>query len=173
MSEPRTTAVLRPREPGDLPGCVAALRAVHAADGYPRNWPADPAGWLAPADQLTALVAVLDGEAVGHVALTRGTGRDVAAARWAESAGRDATEAAEVGRLFVAPAARGRGLGARLLAAAGTAAHAHGLHPVLCVQDGDRAALALYRRSGWTDTGTLRDTWPDGPVTLRCFAGPS
>ncbi|MFJ1754954.1 GNAT family N-acetyltransferase [Kitasatospora sp. NPDC088134] len=173
MSEPRATAVLRPREAGDLPRCAAVLRAVHKADGYPRNWPADPAAWLATAGQCAALVAVLDGEIVGHAALTPGTARDTAAARWAARTGRDAAETAEVGRLFVAPTARGLGLGARLLAAAGAAAHERGLHPVLCVRDGDRAAVALYRRAGWTDTGTAREDWPDGPVTLRCFAGPA
>ena len=35
-----------PREAGDLPALVAALRAVHERDGYPVTWKADPAAWL-------------------------------------------------------------------------------------------------------------------------------
>lgn len=37
---------VRARRPHDIPGCVDALAAVHAAGGYPMPWPADAAGWL-------------------------------------------------------------------------------------------------------------------------------
>ncbi|MDR6326186.1 hypothetical protein [Actinoplanes couchii] len=40
--------LIRERGDADLDGCVALLRDVHAADGYPVNWPEDPRGWLAP-----------------------------------------------------------------------------------------------------------------------------
>jgi len=39
---------VRRRAVEDLPGCVRALEAVHAANAYPMWWPADPAGWLSP-----------------------------------------------------------------------------------------------------------------------------
>ena len=35
---------VRPHAPADLPACVAALRRVHEASGYPSRWPGDP-GW--------------------------------------------------------------------------------------------------------------------------------
>ncbi|MEV3962105.1 hypothetical protein AB0M34_14600 [Nocardia sp. NPDC050193] len=37
---------IRPKALDDLPACVAVLRRVHETDGYPADWPADPAGWL-------------------------------------------------------------------------------------------------------------------------------
>jgi ribosomal-protein-alanine N-acetyltransferase len=40
--------IVRPRDTGDLPALVPALRAVHELDGYPVRWKADPAGWLTP-----------------------------------------------------------------------------------------------------------------------------
>ncbi|NUR63893.1 MAG: GNAT family N-acetyltransferase, partial [Catenulispora sp.] len=64
---------IRDRRPSDLEGCVKALNAVHASDGYPMNWPEDPVGWLTPAEGLHAWVAVAgDGEVVGHV-MVQGT----------------------------------------------------------------------------------------------------
>ena len=39
---------VRPRDDGDLPALVAALRPVHERDGYPVTWKDDPAGWLSP-----------------------------------------------------------------------------------------------------------------------------
>ncbi|GEM32042.1 GNAT family N-acetyltransferase [Nocardia neocaledoniensis NBRC 108232] len=48
---------IRPRTADDLPACVAALREVHSADGYPAVWPEDPVAWLSPVEQIDARVA--------------------------------------------------------------------------------------------------------------------
>lgn len=88
--------IVRSRTQDDLDGCVKALAEVQAADGYPVDWPDDPAGFLTPSDLAGAWVAVDDEGVAGHVGVTVG----------------DA-----VTRLFVAPRARGRGLAVRLLEA--------------------------------------------------------
>lgn len=161
MSELR----IRDRQPSDLDGCVEALRAVRAVDGYPMNWPADPAGWLTPTGSLGAWVAVADGGddadvVVGHVLV--------------QSADGECARAAELGRLFVAPAARGNSLGARLLDRAREWAARRGTDLVLEVTADERSsAIALYERTGWQRTGSYRADWttPDGaPVSLHRYA---
>jgi putative acetyltransferase len=59
---------------------------------------------------------------------------------------------AEVKRMYVAPAARGRGVGAAVLAALEQEARALGATR-LVLETGDRlaAAVALYRRAGFTE----------------------
>ncbi|MEU6157532.1 GNAT family N-acetyltransferase [Streptomyces sp. NPDC047130] len=169
MSRPRPEA-LRPRAELDLPACVEVLRAVHARDGYPLDWPADPVAWLSPATSPAAWVAEHDGRIVGHVALSRPGEGDEAPARW----GGGPDRAAVVSRLFVSPAARGLGLGAALLRRVTDEAAAAGLHPVLDVLSTDTAADALYRRLGWRHLGDATQRWgPDRTVTLRCYAAPA
>ncbi|WP_329578629.1 GNAT family N-acetyltransferase [Kitasatospora sp. NBC_01250] len=172
MPESSGAIEVRRRWSGDLDGCVAALAGVHEADGYPVDWPADPARWLVESDQLASWVAVsATGGIVGHVALGRGTGSS-AGEVWARRAGREAAEAGAVGRLYVAPLARGRGLGERLLASAVGQAHAWGLHPVLDVVTSGAAAVALYQRLGWELMLTVDQIWPNGSVVaVHCFAG--
>ncbi|GAB2736952.1 GNAT family N-acetyltransferase [Kitasatospora kifunensis] len=162
---------IRRRWSGDLDGCVTALAGVHQADGYPVDWPADPARWLVESDQLASWVAVSAlGEIVGHVALCRGAGSS-AGEVWALRGGREATEAGAVGRLYVAPSARGRGIGEGLLAAAVGQAHAWGLHPVLDVVTTSAAAVELYQRLGWELMMTVDQSWPNGAVVaVHCFA---
>ncbi|WP_220039933.1 GNAT family N-acetyltransferase [Nonomuraea aridisoli] len=142
---------IHPRTPADLDACVEALAAVHAADRYPVDWPADPARWLTPDGVIGAWIAVEDGAVLGHVALTRDM---------------------EVTRLYVAPAARGRGLAARLLGTVRSAARG----PVrLEVSAEGRAAIALYERSGWRRTATTRATWRDTtgePAVLHHYVSP-
>ncbi|MFJ4715881.1 GNAT family N-acetyltransferase [Streptomyces sp. NPDC088785] len=163
---PRTRA----RGAGDLGACVAALRAVHLADGYPTVWPADPAGWLAlggAGDR--AWVVERDGRIAGHVALVRAAAGDVAPALLR----RDPGPVAVVSRLFVAPGERGRGLGTLLLARAADAARAQCSRAVLDVVTTDTAAIALYERAGWTFLGTGRQHWAPGVrVTVRGYAAP-
>ncbi|MFF8288238.1 GNAT family N-acetyltransferase [Streptomyces sp. NPDC016309] len=159
---------VRPRQPADIDACVRALAHVHAHDGYPADWPADPGGWLTPDRRTGAWVAVLDGRAVGHVALSEPGEGDLAAAL------RGAGPTAVVGRLFVDPAARGRGLGARLVERAVREARERGAHPVLDVLPGDRAAIALYERLGWRRIGTGEQEWgPGRKVTVHCYAAPA
>ncbi len=87
--------MIRRRDDGDLDALVAVLAEVHTHSGYPHHWPADPARWLTPGDLTAAWVAEADGAIVGHAALC---GR-------------------EISRLYVAPAARGAGLGGACCAA--------------------------------------------------------
>ncbi|MEU1071134.1 GNAT family N-acetyltransferase [Streptomyces sp. NPDC005878] len=162
---------LRPRTDRDLDACVRALAAVHERDGYPVNWPERPADWLAPPSLLSAWVAELDGRVAGHVGLAlRGTG-DVAPGLWSARAGVGPDATAVVGRLFVAPGARGHGIGGLLLARAVSEARARGLHPVLDVVASDTAAIALYERLGWELLAEVEQEWgPRRTVAVRCYA---
>ncbi|WP_371528325.1 GNAT family N-acetyltransferase [Streptomyces sp. NBC_01283] len=164
---------IRPRQAPDLPTCVEVLAQVHAADGYPTNWPDRPADWLAGSSFTGAWVAELGGRVVGHVALCRSTADDVAPVLWSGREGVAVEETAVVSRLFVAPEARGHGIGARLLARVAAEAGELGVYPVLDVVESDTSATALYERAGWQFLGTGRQRWsPQQTVTVRCYAAP-
>ncbi|GAA2760684.1 GNAT family N-acetyltransferase [Actinopolymorpha rutila] len=166
---------VRPREDADLTDCVRLLAEVHERDGYPLNWPERPVDWLVGSAPLAAWVALLDGQVVGHVALSRSGPGDVATDLLRERDGgvRDG-EPAVLGRLAVGPAARGRGVGTSLVARAVEHAKAHGLRPVLDVVDSDRSAIALYERLGWHRLGSVEQLWGAGqPVTIHCYAAPA
>ncbi|MEU6677242.1 GNAT family N-acetyltransferase [Streptomyces sp. NPDC046925] len=166
-------AYVRPRHAPDLPACVEALSQVHVADGYPTNWPEQPAGWLTGGSLLGAWVAELDGRVAGHVVLCRGGTDDVAPGLWSRREGVPVDRIAVVSRLFVAPGARGHGLGARLLARVVAEAGELGLFPVLDVVESDTSATALYERTGWRFLGTGEQHWsPRQTVTVRCYAAP-
>jgi GNAT superfamily N-acetyltransferase len=140
--------IVRERAPEDVPACASALRAVHDADRYPTNWPQDAAGWLTPAGFATAWVALDDdGTVLGHVCVVQDVDDPVAAA----VAGVAMPHLASVSRLFVAPAARGRGLGlgATLLAEVQAWSRRHGLQLMLDVVDDGAPAVQLYERLGW------------------------
>jgi GNAT superfamily N-acetyltransferase len=148
---------IRVRRPNELDACTAVLADVHAAEGYPRYWPADPHAWLTPSLLLQAWVAVVAGVVVGHVALCEA--EDDTAAAWRLASGIPATRLAVVSRLFIAPKARGRGLGTGLLHVACAAAVASRLRPALEVLDHDRAAIALYERVGWQRVASVPAAW--------------
>ncbi|MFG2133485.1 GNAT family N-acetyltransferase [Streptomyces sp. NPDC048751] len=153
--------------------CVAVLTAVHEDGGYPVHWPDRPADWLTPRSLLSAWVAELDGRVVGHVVLSHSDEGDLAPGLW-RTRHPEAGAAAVVNRLFVSPAARGRGIGSALLERATSEAYARGLHPVLDVVASDTAATALYERLGWELLDVVEQHWgPDRPVSLRCYAAPS
>jgi GNAT superfamily N-acetyltransferase len=68
------------------------------------------------------------------------------------------TDVAEVKSMFVSPAARGTGLGPRLLAALEEVAAEHGCTAVrLDTSDHLTAAIALYRRAGYTEVPPYND----------------
>jgi GNAT superfamily N-acetyltransferase len=126
---------IRLRNHEDRKACVEALAQVQAADRYPVDWPDDPWGWLTPADLASAWIAVERGTVLGHVGLTRD---------------------AEIVRLFVTPAARGRGLAAQLLDSVRAAVRG----PLkLEVSSEGTAAIAFYERSGWRRVGSSRADW--------------
>ncbi|MDX3116429.1 MULTISPECIES: GNAT family N-acetyltransferase [Streptomyces] len=163
-------ALVRPRRPADLDGCVAALALVHEHSGYPVDWPEQPAAWLTPAGLLAGWTADLDGRVVGHVALCAAEEGDAAATLW--SARPDRPAPAVISRLYVSPDARGHGVGAALLERAVAAARGRGLHPVLDVVAADPAA-AFYERLGWHSLGTVVQQWGAARrVLLNCYAAP-
>jgi putative acetyltransferase len=65
---------------------------------------------------------------------------------------------AELKRMWVAPGARGGGLGARLLAHLETIAREHGVR-VLRLETGplQHAAIRMYRRAGYRERGPFGD----------------
>lgn len=158
MREPE----IRRRCDGDLKACVEALATVHEADRYPAEWPADPGGWLTPDGMRGAWVAVEGTDVLGHVALTRTDG--VLAA----DVGLPPEELASVARLFATAPARRRGVASALLDTVTEAAAAEGLRAVLEVEDGGRAAMALYARAGWRHAGSRPGDWTtaDGRTAL-------
>lgn len=130
-----------------MPAVIAALREVHAADAFPLTWPDDPAAWLTPRGFLTAWVAQRDETIVGHIALSA-----------VDEDG--APPEAELKRLFVAPSARGAGAARALIDVALRECERVGRVPMLQVRDGERAAIALYERTGWKRVDSYRISWP-------------
>ncbi|MEU9076904.1 GNAT family N-acetyltransferase [Kitasatospora sp. NPDC004745] len=164
---------VRRRRVTDLAECVRLLGDVHTTDGYPADWPDRPAAWLTPEGLLAAWVADLDGRPAGHVGLSRSAPGDVAPALWSHRTGGRPELTAVIGRLFVAPGARGHRIGARLMATAVVHARMLGLHPVLDVLATDAPATAFYRRLGWTWLGSGEQRWgADRTVVVHCFAAP-
>jgi GNAT superfamily N-acetyltransferase len=168
----RVMVAVRRRTTEDLPGCVHALREVHATDGYPTCWPASPSEWLSPPGWSAAWVAEQAGTVVGHVCVIRGVDDPVVAAL--TDAGPD--RLATVSRLFVAPTARGQQLGASLLATSSSYAADEGLQLMLDVVDGGGAAVALYERLGWQLVDRRMADWttPEGRrPSVRIYIAPT
>ncbi|MQY14748.1 hypothetical protein SRB5_49240 [Streptomyces sp. RB5] len=162
---------VRPRTDDDLGACVDLLAEVHRRDGYPVNWPERPAEWLTHDSALAALVVEQGDRLLGHVSLTRGGPGDLAPGLWSERTATSAELTAVVSRLFVAPRARGRGVGTLLLGRAVRVARELGLHPVLDVVASDTAAAALYERLGWERLATVEQRWsPSQLMTVHCYA---
>lgn len=158
--------IIRGRTESDLGECVQILAEVHRLDGYPETWPADPAGWLARPGLIAAWVAAGDDGVAGHAALSWPRPGNPAAALYGDGA-------VLLSRLFVAPAARGLGVGARLAGHAVRQAREDGLHPVLEVLEAEGSpAIALYERLGWKLLGRTRQNWGGLDVPIRCYAAP-
>jgi GNAT superfamily N-acetyltransferase len=156
---------IRTRRVTDLDKCVGALRAVHEADAYPLNWPAEPRGWLTPARLLQAwIVEEAEGAVIGHVAVRRLT--NASGSQWS-------TRHAELSRLYVTPAARRRSVASALVRHAWSWAAENGYDLTLNVTDEHRsAAVAFYEATGWQHSDTTDADWttPDGrPVRLRHY----
>lgn len=93
---------------------------------------------------------------------------------WSERSGTSEDLTAVVSRLFVAPQARGHGIGALLIRQAVEEARRRGLHPVLDVVVSDTAAAALYERLGWELMATVEQRWsPSQLVAIHCYAAGS
>jgi ribosomal protein S18 acetylase RimI-like enzyme len=112
-----------------------------------------PAAFAADlADPAQATFLAVDGAAiVGYAQLRRG-GPWPPGARWTSA---PPASGAELARLYVAPAAHGSGLAARLLDAACAAARAADAPALwLCAWQGNARALAFYRKHGFAVIGT-------------------
>ncbi|APU12272.1 MULTISPECIES: GNAT family N-acetyltransferase [Actinoalloteichus] len=110
-------------------------------------------------------------ELLGHVALVAAD-EEIAGRAWLRHVGPSGARPAGISRLFVSPAARGRGVGALLLDAACAHARRHGLHPVLDVIARDRAAVALYTRYGFRLLDAVPVDLGGVEETARCLALP-
>jgi GNAT superfamily N-acetyltransferase len=166
--------IIRARRPDEIDACVEVLAAVHAADGYPLYWPADPPNWLTPNNLLVAWVAEDRRTLLGHVALCSAVG-DAAAPLWSTASGLPPEQIAVVAKLFVAPSARGRGLGEALLVKACAEARRRGLLPALEVLDHDRGAIAFYERMGWHLVASAPALWArasGGQALLHYYIAP-
>jgi DNA-binding MarR family transcriptional regulator len=138
-----TVAQTDPRRP-EARYCLAAYaaeldRRFDAGFDPVRSIPAEAADLTPPAGLL--LVATLHGEPVGCGALKFHDGAP-----------------AEVKRMWVAPAARGLGLGRRLLAELEASARAHGVR-VLHLETNQTLAeaIALYRSAGYREVPAFND----------------
>lgn len=132
---------------------LAALReAPHAFGSRLADWqgPNDQAErWRARLELAGShnLIAVLDGAPVGM----------------ASGIPSDAPGVVELISMWVHPAARGRGVGDRLLAEVERWAAAKGAHTLrLAVAAGNSAAIGLYSRHGYRPNGEVGDLMSDG-----------
>lgn len=161
-SEGRTssegTIIIRARQPGDIDACIALLADVHAADRYPLQWPANPPAWLTSNDLLGAWVVEHESRLVGHVSLCSAASES-SASLWSSACDVPPEQLAVIARLFAAPSARGRGVGAALLDVACDEARSRGLRPVLDVLDLNQRAMALYERKGWRRIASVPASW--------------
>ncbi|WP_328774181.1 GNAT family N-acetyltransferase [Streptomyces sp. NBC_00286] len=165
---------VRQRTDRDLGDCVWVLAEVHEHDGYPVNWPDFPGTWLTPPSLMASWVAELDGRMAGHIGLSQSDVGDAAPGLWSARTGVSTDAIAVINRLFVAPWARGHGIGALLMTQAVTEAQDRGLHPVLDVVASDTAAAGLYERLGWQLLATVEQQWsPEQKVAVRCYAAAS
>jgi len=171
----RGAATIRPRVVADVSPLVDLLWAQQPATRYPvrDSLPFPVEDFLHVHDAAAAWTAELDGRVVGHAcwlrtppsaAAQRGVETSTGATRTAAEAcasahGCDEDELAWVSALFVDPAARGHGLGPRLLATLVAGIRDAGLHPCLEVVDLNPAALRRYRSDGWLEVLRATPEW--------------
>jgi len=130
------------------------LQLTHEDEGYPVRPGAVSAEWLASEQELGGWVAVHGDRVVGHVALHPAEGAGVPT--WQSATGRPPDRLAVVSRLFTDRSVPGAG--GALLTEAVVQARSQDREPVLQV-DPDSAARDWYRRRGWREVGTARQTW--------------
>ncbi|MGL5828731.1 MAG: GNAT family N-acetyltransferase, partial [Angustibacter sp.] len=163
-------ATIRPRTDDDLPALARVLVKVHATDGYPVEGVDDPLAWLDLPNAIGAWTAELNGQPVGHVALTKPGRSDEAPRLFAEQHGPEPT--AVLGRLFVSPSARGQGLAEHLTRTAMNGAADANRWPVLDVMQKDVAAIRLYRRLGWSLLGAFPHSHNGSAEPALALVGP-
>jgi GNAT superfamily N-acetyltransferase len=140
---------------------VRIAQEVHERDGYPHYVLTEWDVFVAMPGALQAWVADDDGTIVGHAALhPHTTVEAVGLACEKLLVGPDSLGV--VARLFVTPAARGRGIARTLLDAAAAEARARELEPILDVALELTDAIALYDRAGWQRVGQVTHEFPNG-----------
>lgn len=144
---------IRPTIPTDLDALADVLVQVHELDGYPVEGVDEPRAWVELPEALGQWTALLDGQPVGHAALLRPAASDSAPGLLARQEHVPPTQIAVLGRLFVAPGARGRAIAHELMEAAEVKAGEAGLSLVLDVMLKDETAIGLYKRRGWRILG--------------------
>lgn len=154
-----------------MPHCAELAATTHRVDGYPMELEDDIDEFLAPDGQVAAWVGLRGAAVEGHVALHQS--RSSAVLELVGATLGPEVQSGVVSRLMVAPAARGQGLGIRLLHVATEAAHGRGLHPVLDVVTTYGAAIRMYERAGWERVGVMKVAMPSGAtVDEFVFVGP-
>lgn len=149
---------LRVLTPDDWPAwrelrLAALAEAPHAFGSRLADWQGDGDREQRWRDRLGIpgsynVIAVLDGRPAGMASGVPTEGDD---------------GAAELISMWVSPAARGRGVGDRLVRAVEEWARQAGAGLLrLAVTEGNDSAITLYRRCGFADTGELGDLMPDG-----------
>lgn len=171
---PARAVRIRARRAEDIGACIAVLARVHAVNGYPMHWPADPPAWLTPHNVVAAWVAEDENSLLGHIALCDAVS-DSAAHIWSAAYDLPAERIGVIAKLFVAPNTRGRGVGAALLAEARAEATTRTLCPALEVLGTDRDAIALYERMGWRRVTSVPAPWAhtsEGLAILHYYIAP-
>ena len=118
-------------------------------------------GFLAPLDVVTAAgywqaVYAALGDAL-RLWVAESEGQVVGAVQLAPSLKQNGRHRAEIQKLLVLRAWRGRGVATRLLAAAEACARADGRTLLVLDTEAASAAEAVYRRLGWLDAGGIPD----------------
>lgn len=161
---------IRPRREADLPTLGAVLLEQQPVSGYPHRSPLTipVRDFLSRPTEIAAWVAEVDGQPVGHIALSRppdpadlSEGHAAIVRAWEGAHDRPHTALGEISVFFTALAARGRGMGSALLTTALDDLAARDLAPCLDVVPTHADALRLYRRTGWVEAGSGRPDWLD------------
>lgn len=145
--QPGPVASIRAATVDDLPACAAIINDyIDQTDWLPRLQPREViAGFFAPTilDERTVLVAELDGEVAGYLTMTPG---------------------GMVPALYLAPRARGQGIGKALL----DRAKAAGPGMInLTVFEPNHAARRFYEREGFVELPEARKVEEEGiPILL-------
>lgn len=109
--------------------------------------------WLTPkVEPYARMVALVEGKVAGHIMLSPALPYMV---KHLESLGFDATNCAEVNKLFVDPSQSKHGVGGALLENAIEAARAQGRRAVLAVVSTSTQALRLYRHSSLVEVDSF------------------
>lgn len=152
--------VIRRRTDDDLAGLVQITARVRVTDDYPTYLPDDDYHrFLTRPAALEAWVAEHDGRIRGHAALNAQMSQG--AMQVLGDKGIDGPVGA-VARVLVDPAFRRQGVARELLQTVRTAALAQQRTPVTEVVESSRAAVALYRATGWVELGRTTLSLPDG-----------